>query len=67
MFKNHSRAARKKGRASQGLVSSSPSTTSIKNEIGNMLEDFKSEMLHTFSLQMDTMQIKRKQEEAEGH
>jgi len=41
VFKNHSRATRKKGRASQGLVSSSPSTTSIKNEIGNMLEDFK--------------------------
>lgn len=37
MFKNHSRAARKKGRDSQGLVSSSSSTTSIKNEIGNIL------------------------------
>jgi len=30
-----------------------------------MLEDFKSEMLHTLSLQMDTMQIKRKKEEEE--
>lgn len=30
-----------------------------------MLEDFKREMLHTFSLQMDTMKIKRKQEEEE--
>jgi len=30
-----------------------------------MLEDFKSEMLHTLALQMDTMQIKSKQEEAE--
>jgi len=50
MFKNHPRACRKKGRASQGLVSSSISTTSIKNEIGNMLEDFKSEMLHTLTL-----------------
>jgi len=29
-----------------------------------MLEDFKSEMFHTFSLEIDTMQIKRKQEEA---
>ena len=54
ILKNHSRAARKKGRASQALVSSSPSTKSINNLIGNMLEDFKSEMLHTFSLQMDT-------------
>ena len=65
VFKSHSRDARKKGRASQALVRSSPSTTSIKNEIGNMLGDFKSEMLHTFTLQMDTMQIKRRQEEAE--
>jgi len=65
VFKNHSRASRKKGRASQGLVSPSPSTTSIKNDIGNMLEDFKSEIIHTFKLKMDTMQIKRKQEEAE--
>ena len=30
-----------------------------------MLEDFKSDMLHTFASQMDTMQVKRKQEEAE--
>lgn len=30
-----------------------------------MLEDFKSEILCTFSLQMDTMQIKKKQEEVE--
>lgn len=55
VFKNHSRVARKKGRASQDLVGSSPSTTSIKNEIGNMLEEFKLEMFHTFSFQMDTM------------
>ena len=65
MFKNHSRASRKKGRASQGLATTSSSISSIKNEIGNMLEDFKSEMLHTFSLQMDTMYINMKQEEAE--
>jgi len=64
IFKNHSRVARKKGRSNQALSNSSSSTTSIKNEIGNMLEDFKSEILHTFSLQMDTMQIKRRQEEA---
>ena len=30
-----------------------------------MIEDFKSDMLHTFSLKMDTMHVKRKQEEAE--
>jgi len=64
VFKNHSRVARKNGRASKYLASSSSSNTSIKSEIGNMLEDFKSEMLHTLALKMDTMQIKRKQEEA---
>jgi len=32
-----------------------------------MLEDFKSEMLHTFALQMDTMKIKRKKDEVERH
>jgi len=56
LFINHCRDARKKGRASQILVSSSLSTTTIKH--------FMREMLHTFSLQMDSMQIKRKQEEA---
>ena len=30
-----------------------------------MLEDFKSEMLQTLALQMDTMHIKRKKEEVE--
>ena len=55
VFKNHSKAARKKGRASQTVAISSSSNTSIKSEIGNMLEDFKREMLQTLSLQMDTM------------
>jgi len=65
VFNNYSMDLRNKGRSTQSLVISSPYTTSIKHEIGNMLEDFKSEMLHTFALQMDTMQIKWKQEEAE--
>lgn len=55
VFKNHSRATRKTGKASQALVNSSSSNTSIKSVIGNMLGDFKSEMFHTFSLQIDTM------------
>ena len=63
VFRNHSRAARKKGRGSWPMVSTSSSNTSIKGEIGNMLEDFKSEMLQTLALQMNTMNIKRKQEE----
>lgn len=55
IFKIHSRFARKIGRSSQGLANYSPSTSIIKHEIWNMLENFKSEMLHIFSLQMDTM------------
>ena len=47
------------------MVSPSSSNASIKGEIGNMLEDFKSEMLQNVSLQLDTMHIKREEEEAE--
>ena len=65
IFRNHSRAARKKGSGSQPMAIPSSSNTSIKGEIGNMLEDFTSKMLQTLSLHMDTMHIKRKQEEAE--
>lgn len=43
----------------------SSSNSSIKGEIGKMLEDFKSEMLQILAMQMDTLHIKRKQEEAE--
>ena len=62
IFNNNSRAARKRGRSNQGLLNSSPSTSNIKLEIGSMLEDYTSDMLQTFSLQMDTMQIERNQE-----
>ena len=55
VLKNHSSAAKKKGRASQALAHSSSSNTSVKSEIGNMLEEFKNEMLHTLALQMGTM------------
>ena len=64
IFRNHSRAAIKKGRGSQPMVSTSSSNSSIKGETRNMLEDLKSEMLQTLALQMDTMHIKRKKEEA---
>jgi len=47
------------------MASTSSSNLSIKGEIGNMLEDFKSEMLQTLALQLDTMNIKREKEEAE--
>jgi hypothetical protein len=34
-------------------------------EIGNLLEDFKTEMINSFASQIDTLQIKQKQAEAE--
>ena len=65
IFRNHSRAAKKKGRGSQPMASTSSSNLSIKGEIGNMLEDFKTDTMQTLALQLDTMNIKTKQEEAE--
>lgn len=65
VFRNHFRVARKKGRGSQPIASTSSSNSSIKREVGNMLEDFKSEMLQALAMQMNTLHIKRKQEEAE--
>ena len=65
VFRNHSRAARKRGRGSQPIASTSSSNSSLKSELGNMLEYFKSDMLQTLAMQMDTLHIKRKQEEAE--
>ena len=59
VFRNHSMEARKKVWGSQPMVNTSSSNSSIKGEIGNMLEDFKSEMLQTLALQMDTMHIKK--------
>jgi len=47
------------------MASTSSSNLFIKGEIGNMLEDFKSDMMQTIALQLDTMNIKRKQEEVE--
>jgi len=63
LLKNNYRVVREKNRDNQYFANSSSSTTSIKNEIGKMLEDIKSEMFPTFSLQMDTMKINRKEEE----
>ena len=52
IFRNHSREARKKDKTSQSTTNTPSSSTSINNEIGNMLEDFKSDMLHTFALKI---------------
>ena len=48
VFQNHYRAFRKKGRASQSISNTPSSSTFIKHEFGNMLEDFKSDMLQHF-------------------
>lgn len=63
--KQYSRDSRKRGRANKGLVSPSSSSISTKNEIRGILEDLKYEILDTFTMQMDTIHIKRKREEAE--
>lgn len=65
MFRNHSRSARKRGRGSQPLASTSSSSSSLRSEFENRSEDFKSRMRQTLAMQMDTLHIKRKQEEAE--
>lgn len=65
IVRNHSEETRKKDRGIQPMVSAYSSNTSIKGETGNMLEDFKWEMLQTLAPQMETMHTKIKQEEAE--
>lgn len=50
---------------SQPIASTSSSNSSIKGEIGNMIEDFKNEMLQTLAMQTDTLHTKIKQEEVE--
>ena len=60
VFRNHSTKARKKGKASQSMTNTPSSSTFVKHETRNMLEESKSEMFHTFSLKIDTMQIKIK-------
>ena len=64
VFRKHSRATRKRGRGSQPLANTSSSSSSLRSEFENRLEDFKSEMRQTLAMQMDTLHIKRKQEEA---
>ena len=50
MFRNHSRAAQKRG----GGNPLSASTTFSKHEFANQMEDLKSEMRQTISMQLDT-------------
>jgi len=61
VFRNHSRAARKRGRGNH----LSASTTFSKHEFSNQMKDLKSEMRQTIAMQLDTFQIQQKKEEAE--
>jgi len=64
IFKNHSRSWRKKGRRNRGLVPQySNSIARINNELGGLIEYMKIGILHSFSMQMDTLQIKKEEEE----
>jgi hypothetical protein len=66
IFKNHSRSSRKKGRSSRGFVPQySNPTTHINNELGGLIEDIKTNILHSLAMQMDTLHINKKHEEVE--
>ena len=60
MFRNHYRAARKRGRRNH----LSASTTFSKHEFANQMEDLKSEMRQTITMQLDTFRIQQNKEEA---
>lgn len=47
-------------------VQKSANGGATRAEIGNLLEEFKTEMLSSFALQLDTLQVKKKQAEAEA-
>lgn len=66
IFRNNSRVARKRGRGTQPIANTSSSSSSIKSELGHMLEDFKSEMPQMLAVQMDTLHTKRKKEKQRG-
>jgi hypothetical protein len=46
-------------------VQKSANVGATRSEIGNLLEDFKTEMINSFASQIDTLYIKQKQAEAE--
>jgi hypothetical protein len=56
ILKNHSRSSKKKGRSRRGLTSqSSNPTTHINNELGGLIKDMKTDILHYLAMQMDTL------------
>eukprot|EP00253_Pinus_taeda_P015639 PITA_15639 len=61
VFRNHSRAARKRGRRNH----LSASTSFSKHEFANQMEELKSEMRQNIAMQLDTFRIQQKKEESE--
>ena len=51
VFRNHSRTAQKRGRGNPLIAS----TTFSKHEFANQMEDLKSDMRQTISMQLDTL------------
>jgi hypothetical protein len=65
-FKRYPRSQAKTGKSIRDPTNRIAKPTSegvTRIELGNLLENFKTYILHTISSQLDTMQIKRKQEE----
>jgi hypothetical protein len=58
LFKNYSRVTMRKGRGSKTILpSTSKSTTGVtKAEIGNLIEDMKTNILNSLSMQLDALQ-----------
>jgi hypothetical protein len=64
--KKYSRSQAKTGKSSRDPVNriAKPATGGVtRMELGNMLENFKTDILNTINIQLDTLKIKRKQEE----
>ena len=60
-------ASRSKGRDNvYSRVQKSASGGATRDEIGNLLEEFKTKMLSSFASQIDALQVKKKQAEAEA-
>lgn len=66
IFKNHSRATSKnKSARTRNLLSSKPTSPPISRyDLDTLLEDMKTNILHSLSMQMETMKLKMKREEA---
>jgi hypothetical protein len=56
IFKNPSHSSRKKGRSNRGSISpSSNPTTHIKNELGGLIEDMKTDEFHYLAIKLDNL------------